>query len=47
MSETLDFIHIGSVLVVALIHYFLSQIYSHCTRNCFPWYLLETTETSF
>ena len=45
MSEILDNIYIDRFLLLAFVKYILSQIYSHCMRNCSFWYFLAILET--
>ena len=45
--EVLDNTFIDRFLLVALVKYILSRIYSHCIQNCTFWYFMEIVETSF
>ena len=45
MSKILDNMYIDRSLLVAFVKYILSQIYSHCIRNCTFGYFLEIVET--
>ena len=45
MSKILDNMYIDRSLLVAFVKYILSQIYSHCIRNCTFWYFLAIVET--
>ena len=40
-----DNISIDRFLLVAVVKYILSQIYSHCIQNCTFWYFMEIVET--
>ena len=45
MPEILDNMYIDRFLHVPFVKYILSEIYSHCTRNCTFGYFLEIVET--